>query len=286
MAAARALLEVVRLSTGYLQAHGSASPRLDAELLAARALGMRRLDIYLQFERPLAEPELAAIRELVRRRGAGEPVAYITGEREFYGRAFSVTRDVLVPRPETELLVSLALAEARRRGGDVRIADLGTGSGAIAISLAAELPNSEIVAGDVSGAALAVAASNAARHGVEERVSFAEGAWAAPLDGQVFDIIVSNPPYVATAALATLDRDVRDFEPRLALDGGDDGLDAYRELLPGATACLAPQGWLGVEVDALTAGAVLTLAESLTGAAGDIHEDLGGQPRTVTISRA
>ena len=136
-------MEVVRLSTGYLDSHGSSSPRLDAELLAAQALNLRRLDVYLQFDRPLEEEQLGAIRELVRRRGDGEPLAHITGEREFYGRAFRVTPDVLIPRPETETLVGLAIAEAQRRapGGEgLRIADIATGSGCIAVTLAAELP--------------------------------------------------------------------------------------------------------------------------------------------------
>ena len=282
----RPLIEVVRLSTAYLESHGSTSPRLDAELLAAKALSIRRLDIYLQFERPLAEPELAAIRELVRRRGTGEPVAYITGEREFYGRAFGVGPGVLIPRPETELLVSLALARAKARDGDLRVADLGTGSGTLAVTLAAELTTARVVATDISDEALGVARGNAERHGVSSRVTFVHGDWSLPLDAGAFDIVVSNPPYVASATVATLDRDVHDFEPHLALDGGHDGLDAYRALLPGAVAALSPGGWLALEADPLTAAAVLEMAETLLGTTGSVHRDLAGHDRVVTISRA
>jgi release factor glutamine methyltransferase len=223
------LIEVLRLSTTYLGDHGSPSARLDSELLCAQALGLRRLDLYLQFDRPLDEQELSAIRELVRRRGKGEPVAYITGHREFYGRGYAVTPDVLVPRPETETLVEQALATLR--GGSIehaRVADLGTGSGCIAITLAAEMPGVEVVATDISAAALEIARSNAERLGVE--VTFAEGSWADGLSGH-FDLIVSNPPYVTTGELESVDRDVRDFEPHGALLGGDGGLDAYRSLL-------------------------------------------------------
>ena len=223
------LIDVVRLSTTYLGDHGSTSARLDSELLCAQALGLRRIDLYLQFDRPLDEHELSAIRELVRRRGKGEPVAYITGTREFYGRPFAVTRDVLVPRPDTETLVQRAVAFLRARtGAELRVADLGTGSGCIAITLAAEVPGMSVTATDVSAAALDVARANAER--LEVPGTFVESSWADALDG-TFDLVVSNPPYVTTAELDAVDRDVRDFEPHGALLGGEDGLDAYRALL-------------------------------------------------------
>jgi release factor glutamine methyltransferase len=253
------LIDVLRLSTTYLGDHGSSSARLDSELLCAQALGLGRLDLYLQFDRPLDEHELTAIRELVRRRGKGEPVAYITGSREFYGRSFTVTPDVLVPRPETETLVERALAVLRMGVGgaahiaeptrddapahiaepmraDVpahiaeptRVADLGTGSGCIAITLAVQTPGIEVVATDLSSAALEVARANAQQ--LDAAVTFVECSWADALSGH-FDLIVSNPPYVTTAELESVDRDVRDFEPHTALLGGDLGLDAYRALL-------------------------------------------------------
>jgi release factor glutamine methyltransferase len=284
-------MEVVRLSTGYLDSHGSSSPRLDAELLAAQALKLRRIDVYLQFDRPLEEEQLGAIRELVRRRGDGEPVAHITGEREFHGRTFTVSPDVLIPRPETETLVGLAIAEALRRapGGEgLRIADVATGSGCIAVTLAAELPGAKVTATDVSEAALGIARANATRHGVADRVELVHGSWCAPLAERRFDIVVANPPYIPTQELAGLGRDVRDHEPALALDGGADGLDAYRALLPSIATVLAAGGWSALEIDTRAAERVSALAvEALgPGTVTDIHPDLTLRPRVVSISRA
>ncbi|HEX4756307.1 MAG TPA: peptide chain release factor N(5)-glutamine methyltransferase [Candidatus Dormibacteraeota bacterium] len=282
---------MVRLSTGYLETHGSSSPRLDAELLAAQALNLRRLDVFLQFDRPLEEEQLGAIRELVRRRGDGEPVAHITGEREFHARAFRVTPDVLIPRPETETLVGLAIAEAQRRspGGEgLRIADIATGSGCIAVTMAAELPGARVTATDVSEAALSVAGVNATRHQVADRVELVLGSWCAPLAGQAFDIVVANPPYIPTGELADLARDVRDHEPVLALDGGTDGLDAYRELLPSTATVIADGGWLALEIDIRAAAAIAALAiEALgPGTVTQTHPDLTDRPRVVTLTRA
>jgi len=284
----RTVMEVVRLSTGYLQGHGSGSPRLDAELLAATALGVRRLDLYLQFDRPLDEAQLSAVRELVRRRGDGEPVAYITGEREFYGRPFSVSAAVLIPRPETETLVDLALKRicaVSHDGRAPRIADLGTGSGCVALTLAAEIPAATVVATDLSEAALAVAAANARRHDLAGRVELIAGSWADPLRGREFDVVVSNPPYIPSAELAALAGDVRDHEPALALDGGEDGLDAYRALLPSLAAILAPGGWAAVEIDIRAATSVSTLARDALGAGLRIlgHDDLSGRPRVLSF---
>ena len=279
-------MEVVRLSTGYLEAHGSGSARLDAELLAALALGIRRLDIYLQFDRPLDEAQLGAIRELVRRRGAGEAVAHITGEKEFWGRPFTVTPDVLIPRPETETLVQLALDRARAVGrGDIVVADIATGSGCIGITLAAELPEARVLVTDVSAAAVAVARVNAERHGVTGRVEFSIGSWAEPLAAVTVDVLVCNPPYIPTAELATLERDVRDHEPGLALDGGADGLDAYRALLPSLAGVLAADGWAALEIDIRGADAVAALGAAGLGTAGHAQRDLSGRPRVVTFDR-
>jgi release factor glutamine methyltransferase len=282
-------MEVVRLSTGYLESHGSGSPRLDAELLAATALRIRRLDIYLQFDRPLDEDQLTAIRELVRRRGDGEPVAHITGEREFHGRPFTVSPDVLIPRPETETLVTLALERAGDGdGAGVRIADIGTGSGCIAITLAVERPAATVVATDSSEAALAVAAANLERHQLTDRVELLAGSWCEPLRGREFDIVVANPPYVPTADIAGLARDVRDHEPAAALDGGADGLDAYRALLPSIATVLAPDGWAAVEIDISAAAAVEALGREAFGAGtrAVLYNDLTGRPRVVTFERS
>jgi release factor glutamine methyltransferase len=283
-------MEVVRLSTGYLQSHGSGSARLDAELLAAMALRIRRLDLYLQFDRPLEEEQLNAIRDLVRRRGDGEPVAHITGEREFHGRAFTVSPDVLIPRPETETLVDLALARARALrpdGAGLRIVDAGTGSGCVAVTLAADLPAAHVVATDVSDAALAIAAANARRHAVADRVELVSGSWCDPLEGREVDMVVSNPPYIPTAELNGLARDVREHEPILALDGGVDGLDPYRSLLPSAATVLPPGGWAAVEIDIRAAAAVEAAGRAAFGEPTRIavHADLSGRPRVVTFER-
>jgi release factor glutamine methyltransferase len=285
--AGRSLIDVLRLSTAYLAEHGSASPRLDAELLCAHALRMRRLDVYLQFDRPLREEELAAVRELVRRRGRGEPVAYLTGEREFYGRPFAVTPAVLIPRPETETLVDAAL-QALRAGSDgrgsVRIADLGTGSGCIAVTLAAELPDITVVATDLSADALQVAQENARRHGVSDRVMFALGSWGDALDGAV-DVIVSNPPYVTTDELNHAQRDVRDFEPHLALAAGPDGLDPYRAMLASLHGKLRPGGRLLLEIDPRRAVAVEELIAGVFAAIETaLVRDLAGHDRVVVAT--
>jgi release factor glutamine methyltransferase len=275
------LIDVLRLSTTYLGDHGSTSARLDSELLCAQALGLRRIDLYLQFDRPLDAGELTSIRELVRRRGKGEPVAYITGTREFYGRAFRVTPDVLVPRPDTETLVQHAVALLRNRTGAApRVADLGTGSGCIAITLAAEIPDASVTATDINPAALEVARANAVALGVD--VTVVDGSWADALDGS-FDLIVSNPPYVTTDELEAVDRDVRDFEPRDALLGGDDGLDAYRALLNSVRDHVTAARVM-LEVDPRHADAVAALATAtFPGATTSPVPDLTGRTRVLDI---
>ena len=269
---------MIRLSTRYLADHGVEAARLEAELLSAHSLGLRRLDLYLQHDRPLREAELAPIRALLRRRAAGEPVAHLVGEREFYGRAFTVSAAVLIPRPETELLVERVVAWARAENAPVRICDAGTGSGCIAVSLACELPTAELVATDASPEAAAVAGANARRHGVGDRVRVEVGAWGEPLRGLgPFDVLVSNPPYVTSAELAELPRDVRDHEPVLALDGGPDGLHAYRELAGGVVPLVRPGGLVALEVDPRRAAAVAAL---LPGEVA-IRPDLAGRDRLV-----
>lgn len=282
-AAGRTVIDVLRLSTDYLARHQSTSPRLDAELLLAGALGVRRIDLYLLHDRPLQEPELATARELVRRRGAGEPVAYIAGTREFYTRAFEVDRTVLIPRPETETLVAVALRELRSRGDVSVVCDLGTGSGCIAVTLAAELPSLRVVAVDSSDRALAMAGRNAARHGVGDRIRLLQGDWAAALPEPV-DVVVSNPPYVTTEELAAAARDVRDFEPRGALDGGTDGLDAYRALARSLRGRLRVGGAILLEVDHRRAGRVAALfTDAFPDSAAVCHQDLSHRDRVVEV---
>lgn len=277
----RTVLAYLRRAAEFFAARGIASARLDAEVLLASVLAIDRVGVYLRFDQPLAAGEVDAYRELVRRRAGGAPVAYLTGVREFWSIPLAVSPDVLIPRPETELLIECVLASCRPAVSPLRILDLGTGSGAVAIALARELPDADVVAVDVSPAAAAVAAANAQRAGVAARVAVVVGSWTSPLDAAArFDVIVSNPPYVPTAEMATLAAEVR-AEPALALDGGADGLAAYRALVPEAMARLAPGGRVLVEVGAGQAEAVAAIfvAAGLDGVAW--HADLAGVPRVV-----
>lgn len=258
---------LLKWTTDHLKAHGSESPRLDAEVLLAEALGCQRIDLYTRFDEAPGDQPRAAFREFVRRRTAGTPVAYLVGRREFYSLSFRVTPDVLIPRPETELLVVTVLDEAKARasGGALSIADVGTGSGIIAVCLAKHLPGSRVTAIDVSPAALAVAADNAKRHGVADRIEFVESDLfaAVPADAK-FDFIVSNPPYVAESEMAALAADVRKFEPRRALVAGPRGTEVIESLIPQAAERLLPGGQLLMEISPMIHGAVekLLAAES------------------------
>ena len=222
----------------------SGLPALEAQVLAAHALGLSRARLLADSQRALDAETVRGIERLFLRRRAGEPVAYLTGEREFHGLSLQVTPDVLIPRPETELLVELALERLPNRAG--RVLDLGTGSGAIAVAIAHVAPDAEVVAVDASGAALAVARENARRHGAAIR--FVEGEWFAGVGRERFDVVVSNPPYIPSGDIATLQPEVASFEPRLALDGGSDGLDAYRRLGPATVRLLAPGGLAAFEI--------------------------------------
>ena len=227
---------------------GIDSPKLDAELLVAHALGVDRIDLYLDLDRPLTEDERLEIRALIARRQKREPVAYILGHRDFYGRRFEVDARVLIPRPDTETLVQAAL-ERLPEQEEYAVADLCTGSGIIAITLSCERPSLKVHATDLSADALALARANADRHQVLERVSFFEGdLFDAVPSTQRFSIVVANPPYVCRSDHATLSPEVRDHEPSMALVGGDDGLELCRRIVEQAAGHMADQGWLIMEV--------------------------------------
>jgi release factor glutamine methyltransferase len=277
----RTVLEFLRRASTFLAARGSASARLDAEVLLAAVLATDRVGVYLRFDQPLAPAEVESYRALVRRRAAGEPVAYLTGRREFWSRDLAVTPAVLIPRPETELLVERLLAAVPDRAAPLRVLDLGTGSGALAVALAAELPSATVVALDVSRAAAAVAAANARACGVEDRVLLLAADWCTALRPEArFDVIVSNPPYVESGALDALPPEVR-AEPRLALDGGADGLAAYRVLVPAAAPLLAPGGRLFVEVGVGQASAVAEICAAAGFGEAVCYDDLAGIARIV-----
>lgn len=280
------LLEILRGSTDYLARSGIHPARLEAEVLLAHVLGLGRLDLYLQFERPLEEPDLESLRSLLRRRALGSPLAYLTGEREFFGLGFSVSDGVLIPRPESELVVELALARLAAKEGPIVGADLGTGSGCLGIAIAVKAPEARIDAVDISETAVRVARSNAAQLGVSSRVTVIKGSWGQPLEGRgPYNLIVSNPPYVTSAELMALEPEVRDFEPRLALDAGQDGLAPYRELLIGLPKLTAPDATVLLEVDPRRSHAVAKLAsDGWAAAEPKLHRDLSGRERVVEVT--
>jgi release factor glutamine methyltransferase len=271
-------------SADYLGGRGVASGRLDAEHLLAHIVGTSRLQLYLDFERPLTPDELDGFRPLLKRRAAREPLQYILGRQPFRELELEVTPDVLIPRPETEALVGevLAWAEARQRP-DLTALDVGTGSGAIAFSLAIEGTFASVLATDVAEPALEVARRNRAGCGLDDRVELRQGRLFEPLvPGERFDVVVSNPPYVAESEAATLEPEVAEWEPRLALFAGADGLDVLRGLVSGAGDALRPGGLLALEVGAGQAVAVARLAEEAGRYAGiSIRRDYAGKERFV-----
>jgi release factor glutamine methyltransferase len=237
-------------TTDYLKKNGSESARLDAEVLLSHARSCSRIELYTSFN-DLVPPDVRAkFRELVKRRADGAPVAYLVGEREFFSLRFKVTPDVLIPRPETETLVVLALTHLKSLPADATpsVLDVGTGSGAIVIALAKHFPAARFHAVDVSPAALAVAKENAASHGVLEQIEFTQSDLLSSASGGPFDLIVSNPPYVSEPEYAALPRDVRDFEPRLALVGGERGGELVEHLLIQAADQLKPGGRILIEI--------------------------------------
>lgn len=236
-------VKILAWTKDFLLSKGIANARLEAEWLLCAATGLDRVGLYLQYDKPLNDTEMAAYRALVARRARREPLQHILGSQEFCGLDYEVTSDVLIPRHDTELLVS----EAVIRLPDARsVLDIGTGSGCIAVSLQKRLPQAAITATDISEAALTVARRNAARH--DATIEFLHGSLFVPVAGRTFDLIVSNPPYIPTADIESLDREVRDYDPRGALDGGSDGLHLYRALIPAAVEHLNPGGWLLVEI--------------------------------------
>jgi release factor glutamine methyltransferase len=280
------ILEVLQWTTARFQERGLPSPRLDAELLAAHAFGLNRVQLYTQFDRPLLPPELAALRELVKRRQAGEAVAYLTGHKEFWSLDLVVDARVLIPRPDTETAVDEALERLKERGGEApaRIADVGTGSGAIALALAKTRPEAAVFAVDVSPDALAVARANAERLALP--VTFLEGDLATPLRAlEPFDLIVANLPYVRAGDIAGLAVEVRG-EPRLALDGGADGLDLVRRFVAAAPAVLAPGGALVLEIGEGQASETAGLCRAAGLEDVRVRADLGGIERVVSGRRS
>jgi release factor glutamine methyltransferase len=268
----------------HLAERGVGNPRLDAEVLLAHALGVERVQLCLDAARPLADAPRERFSGLVHRRGEREPLQQILGRQDFFSREFFVDASVLVPRPETEILVeeAMRLASSLERP---RIVDVGAGSGAVAITLALELPRARVVATELSAAAIAVARANAARLAVADRVEFRRGDLLAPCAGERFDLVVSNPPYVPSADIESLEPEVRDHEPRLALDGGVDGYAVHRRLAAGVAEALDGQGAAVVEIGWGQRRRVAEIFAAVGFSACAVRSDLAGLERVLTLRR-
>lgn len=282
------VLDVSRKAAGLFEERGFEQARLDAELLLAGILGLRRLDLYLQHDRPLTADELERYRGAVRRRLKREPVQYILGTAAFRHLELHVDSRVLIPRPETELLVGAVLDWARERSRTGAVLDIGTGSGAIALSLATESGFERVVASDASADALAVARGNAARTGCTERVELREGSlFDVVRPGERFDVIVSNPPYVAEAERPDLEPEVAAYEPALALFAAGDGLAVIAAIVAAAPDHMQAGGLLALEIGAGQGSAVLSLLEEAGGyTAARVRQDLAGRERIALAEKA
>ncbi|TWT98681.1 peptide chain release factor N(5)-glutamine methyltransferase [Stieleria varia] len=284
------VLRLLEWTTDFFKRRGSESARLDAEVLLAHARQCSRIELYTAFQEEPDDEQKTAFRELVRRRGEGTPVAQLVGYKEFYSLRFRVNEHVLIPRPETEHLVIEALDCAKAiKPGDrpLQIADVGTGSGAIAVSLAVHLPSARITAIDLSPEALEVARWNADQHGVAERIDFVAGDLLADVTTPAkFDLICSNPPYVSESEFDQLQPTVRDFEPKLALVSGPDGTETIKRLLGESYGRLHQGGRLIIELSPMIAEACAELAEQIS-ELGDLRfiKDLAGHRRILSLSR-
>ena len=282
---------LLQWTTDYLKKSGSASARLDAEILLADSRGCERIQLYTSFDEDPGEAARNRFRELVKRRASGEPVAYLVGRREFYSLMFQTTPAVLIPRPETEFVVIGVLDAVKQLNitdRPVEIADVGTGSGAIAVSVAKHVATCRITAVDVSPDALAVAKANAERHQVTDRVQFlVSDLFAEVPSSRRFDIVASNPPYVTSAEMASLSKEVRDFEPQAALLGGREGMDIITRLVDEAAGRIVPGGWLLMEIGPSIEGKVRDLLGAHPRWSGlVISKDLAGLPRVVKVRRS
>ncbi len=274
-------LKVLAWTKDFLAGKGIANARLESEWMLCAATGLDRVGLYLQFDRPLSEDELGTYRAMVARRARREPLQHILGTQEFCGLDFEVTASVLVPRYDTEVLITQAVSlkpDARS------VLDIGTGSGCIAVTIAARLPLAAVTATDISESALEVARRNLKKHAVN--LEILQGSLFEPVGQRRFDLIVSNPPYIPTADISELEPEVRDFDPFGALDGGADGLDIYRKLVPGALSHLNSGGWLLVEVGSGQSFDVIKLFNETGGYCEPITAvDPGGIERVVAAKR-
>ncbi|NQU40336.1 MAG: peptide chain release factor N(5)-glutamine methyltransferase [Lentisphaerae bacterium] len=272
---------ILEVGPAFLTERGILEARLKCELLAARLLNCKRLDLYMRFDEVLGEPHLEAMRRGIKRLATGEPVQHILGEVDFRGHRIKVDRRALIPRPETEGLVQ-TLLDWPGLGDEGCVVDIGTGTGCIIISLALARPTCRCIGLDISPDALALAKENAAALGVEARIQFSAEGLADCVEPESVDAIVANLPYIATAACETLPRDVRDHDPRLALDGGADGLDVIRDVVPDAAIVLRPGGGIFLEIGETQADAVRTMLRSEGFREIKVTQDLAGRDRVIS----
>lgn len=278
------LLEIIKKTTDFFAQKGVESPRLNAELLIGHALGLKRMQLYLQFERPLTDADLDKIRPLVRRRGQREPLQYIVGSTEFSGIALKTDRRALIPRPETERLIEIVVE--RLTVAPLRILDLGTGSGAIALALAQKFPEAQVTAVDRDAAALALAAENALAAGVNQRVMLLESDWFSAIpSASRFELIVANPPYLTVAEVSEAASEVRDYEPQTALVSGADGLDDLRRILHTASGFLTEKGLLAMETGIAQHATLRALATENGFTTIESLPDLTGRDRFILAYR-
>ena len=282
------ILKILKWTTDFLDRCGAESPRASAEVLLAHALGIRRIDLYLRFDQPLNAEELTCFRQFVKRRSKGEPVAYILGCKEFWSLDFKVNQDVLIPRPETEVLVEAAIHCLRQGnfGPNPNVLELGTGSGIISVAMAHDYPDAGYVASDLSIKAVLMARENASYHLTQGKIAFFAGRWLEairkPRGG--FALVVSNPPYICNAEIDQLAREIRYYEPKLALAGGSDGLRDIGHLISRAPDYLSPAGWLLIEIGYDQKSAVESLAaESGAYSSIDYKKDYGGHDRVALL---
>ncbi len=277
------IAKVLRFATEDFQSRGIEAARLEAELLLGSVLGLDRVRLIIDAARPLEAPELAQYRELIKRRRKGEPIAYILGQREFYGLSFRVDPRVLIPRPDTETLVETALTRTLQRSMYGRALDLCTGSGCVAVAFAKARPCWRVCGLDLSADALSLAQDNAVRLGVAHNTYFVESDLFSALgEADRYDLITGNPPYIVSSEIDGLQPDIRDFEPRLALEGGCDGLEIIRRIVAGAPAHLQPGGVMALEVGDGQAEAVAALFDAQGFEDIELHKDYGGWQRVVS----
>lgn len=277
---------LIEWTTSFLDRKGIDSPRLSAEMLLGHVLSLRRIQLYTDHDRPLATDELTEFRDLVKRAGEHEPIQYLVGKAYFFNLELDVEPGVLIPRPDTETLVEEAIAHLKPVESPT-VLDLCTGTGSVALAIAMQISTARVVAVDIADEAVALARRNVEKHGLGDRVEVVAGDLFAPVAGCTFDAVVANPPYIATDQLVGLDRNVRDHEPMLALDGGPDGLDPHRRILAEADSFLEPGGLLALEIAFDQGENALALAQGFPSFTDrQIVRDLARRPRVLTMHLA